>query len=80
MFFIFHHVNRVLELPAHLKVILANMGWAQERESLDRLDPGRLAEKLDHEEVEAESATEQNKWTDTAMELMARRNFELLKS
>ena len=63
-----------------MKEILANTGWAYAREHMEKFDGERLAEKLDNEETETNSATGQNRWTDTAMELTAHQNFELLKS
>ena len=80
VYFIFHHVNRVLELPIRMKEVLANTGWAQIRENLEKFDEGGLNEKLDKEEAEASTVSNQNKWTDMTMELTARQNFELLQS
>ena len=80
VYFIFHHVNRVLELPMRMKEVLANTGWAQVRENLEKFDNGALNEKLNQEESEAKAVTNQNKWTDTTMELTARQNFELIQT
>ena len=80
VYFIFHHVNWVLELPIRMREILANTGWAVVWENMEKLDKGMLIEKLEGEKAETRSATNQNKWTDTAMELTARQNFELLKT
>ena len=63
-----------------MKEVLANTGWAQVRENLEKFDQGRLSEKLDQEETETNAVSSQNKWTDMAMELTARQNFDLLKS
>ena len=80
VYFILHHVNRVLEMPVRLREILANTGWADMRELLENTDEGKLQEKLYQEEAEASAIENQNKWTDMTMELMARHNFELLQS
>ena len=80
VYFIFHHVNRVLELPIRMKEVLANTGWAQIREQLEKSDEGGLEEKPYKEEAEASAIFNQNKWTDMTMELTARQNFELLQS
>ena len=80
VFFIFHHINRVLELPIRMREILANTGWAVVWENMEKLNEGMLIEKLEGEKAETRSATNQNKWTDTAMELTAHQNFELLKT
>ena len=79
VYFIFHHVNRVLELPMRMKEILGNTGWAQIREDLEKFDDGKLNEKLIQEETEVRAVTNQNKWTDTTMELTARHNSELIQ-
>ena len=52
VYFIIHHVNRVLELPVRMKEVLANTGWAQIRENLEKFDDGGLNEKLAQEETE----------------------------
>ena len=80
VYFIIHHVNRVLEMPVCLREILANTGWADMRELLENMDEGKLQEKLYHEEAEASVVENQNKWTNMTMELTARHNFELLQS
>ena len=80
VYFIFHHVNRVLELPIRMKEVLANTGWAQIQEQLEKSDEGGLDEKLYKEEAEASAVSNQNKWTDMTMELTAHQNFELLQS
>ena len=78
--FIFHHINWVLELPIRMKEILANTGWAVVWENMEKLDEGRLNEKLEEEKAETRSVMNQNRWNDTAMEVTARQNFELLKT
>ena len=80
VYFIFHRVNRVLEMPIQLREILANTGWADMRELLENTDEGKLQEKLYQEEAEASAVQNQNKWTDMTMELTARHHFELLQS
>ena len=80
VYFIFHHVNRVLEMPIRIKEVLANTRWAEIREQLENSDEGKLQEKLYQEEAEASAVQNQNKWTDMTMELTARQNFELLQS
>ena len=80
VYFILHHVNRVLEMPIRLREILANTRWADMRELLENTDEGKLQEKLYQEEAEASTVQNQNEWTDMSMELTARHNFELLQS
>ena len=80
VYFIFHHVNQVLELPMRMKEVLANTGWTQIRENLEKFDNDALNEKLDRERSEAKAIANQNKWMDTTMELTARQNFELIQT
>ena len=79
VYFIFHHVNRVLELPMRMKEILGNTGWVQIREDLEKFDNGKLNEKLVQEVTEVRAVANQNEWTDMAMELTARQNFKLIQ-
>ena len=47
VYFIFHHMNQVLELLMWMKEVLANTGWVQVQEKLEKFDEGGLIEKLD---------------------------------
>ena len=78
VYFIFHHMNRVLELPMRMREVLGNTGWARVREHMEKFDDNNLAEKLEKEESERRAVINQNKWTDAAMEMKARQNFDLL--
>ena len=79
VYFIFHHINRVLELPMRMKEVLGNTGWARVREHMETFDDNTLAELLDKEEDYRRAANNQNKWTDAAMEARALQNFNLLR-
>ena len=45
VYFIHHHMNRVLELPIRMKEVLANTGWSHIRDHLEKFNSGALAEK-----------------------------------
>ena len=47
IYFICHHVNKVLELPVHLRHMLENSGWHQERDHLEEHDVGTLVNSLE---------------------------------
>ena len=46
MLFIIRHINKVLELLAHLKEVLDNTGWGWEREYLEKMDLQKLNKGL----------------------------------
>ena len=78
VYFICHHVNKVLELPVCLRHVLENSGWQQGRDHLEEHDVGTLIDSLERESVEADSVDLQNEWTSTGAEVMAWVNFDLL--
>ena len=47
IYFICHHVNKVLELPVRLQHALENSGWQQERDYLEEHDVGTLVDGLE---------------------------------
>ena len=47
VYFICHHVNKVLELPVRLWHVLENSGWQQERDYLEEHDVGTLVNGLE---------------------------------
>ena len=79
VYFICHHVNKVLELPVYLRHMLENSGWQRERDHLEEHDVGTLVDDLERESVEADSVNLQNEWTLTGAEVMAWVNFDLLR-
>ena len=79
VYFICHHVNKVLELPVRLRHVLENLGWLQERDHLEEHDVGTLVDGLERESVEVDSVDLQNEWTSTGAEVTARVNFDLLR-
>ena len=79
IYFICHHVNKVLELPVRLRHVLENSGWQRERDYLEEHDVGTLVDGLERESVEADSVDLQNEWTSTGAEVMAWVNFDLLR-
>ena len=79
IYFICHHVNKVLELPVHLRHVLENSGWQRERDYLEEHDVGTLVDGLERESVEADSVDLQNEWTSTGAEVTVRINFDLLR-
>ena len=79
VYFICHHVNKVLELPVRLRHVLENSGWQRERDHLEEHDVGTLVDSLEQESVEADSVDLQNEWTSTDAEVTARVNFDLLR-
>ena len=79
VYFICHHVNKVLELPVRLQYVLKNSGWQWERDHLEEHDVGTLVDGLERESVEADSVDLQNEWTLTGAEVTARVNFDLLR-
>ena len=79
VYFICHHVNKVLELLVCLRHVLENSGWQQERDHLEEHDVGTLVDGLEQESVEANSVDLQNEWTSTSTEVTARVNFDLLR-
>ena len=79
VYFICHHVNKVLELPVRLQHMLENSGWQRERDHLEEHDVGTLVDGLERESVEADSIDLQNEWTSTGAEVTARVNFDLLR-
>ena len=46
VYFICHHVNKVLELLVHLRHLLENSGWQRERDHLEEHDVGTLIDGL----------------------------------
>ena len=78
IYFICHHVNKVLELPVHLRHVLENLGWQRERNYLEEHDVGTLVDGLERENVEVDSIDLQNEWTLTGTEVTAWVNFDLL--
>ena len=62
IYFICHHVNKVLELPVRLRHVLMNSGWQRERDHLEEHDVGTLVNSLERESVEADSVHLQNEW------------------
>ena len=79
VYFICHHVNKVLELPVRLRHVLENSGWQRERDYLEEHDVGTLVDGLEGESVEADSVDLQNEWTSTGTEVTVRVNFDLLR-
>ena len=79
VYFICHHVNKVLELPVRLRHMLENSGWQREWDYLEEHDVGTLVDSLERESVEADSVDLQNEWTSTGAEVTARVNFDLLR-
>ena len=79
VYFICHHVNKVLELPVCLRHMLENSGWQRERDHLEEHDVGTLVDGLERESVEADSVDLQNEWTLTGAEVTAWVNFDLLR-
>ena len=79
IYFICHHVNKVLELLVRLQHVLENSGWQRERDHLEEHDVGTLVDGLEQESVEADSVDLQNGWTSTGAEVTARVNFDLLQ-
>ena len=79
IYFICHHVNKVLELPVCLRHVLENSGWQRERDYLEEHDVGTLVDGLERESVEADSVDLQNEWTSTGAEVTAQVNFDLLR-
>ena len=79
VYFICHHVNKVLELPVCLRHVLENSGWQRERDHLEEHDVGTLIDGLERESVEADSIDLQNEWTSTGAGVMVRVNFDLLR-
>ena len=55
VYFICHHVNKVLELPVYLRHVLENSGWQREWDHLEEHDVGTLVDGLERESVEADS-------------------------
>ena len=49
VYFICHHVNKVLELPVRLRHVLENLGWQRERDYLEEHDVGTLVDGLERE-------------------------------
>ena len=47
VYFICHHVNKVLELPVHLRHVLENSGWQREWDYLEEHDVGTLVNGLE---------------------------------
>ena len=79
IYFICHHVNKVLELPVRLRHMLENSGWQREWDHLEEHDVGTLVNGLERESVEVDSVDLQNEWTSTGAEVTARVNFDLLQ-
>ena len=79
MYFIYHHVNKVLELSVRLRRVLENSGWQREWDHLEEHDVGTLVDSLDREGVEADTVVLQNEWMSSTAEVMARANFDLLR-
>ena len=79
VYFICHHVNKVLELPVRLRHVLENSGWQREWDHLEEHDVGTLVDGLERESVEADSVDLQNEWTSTGAEVTARVNLDLLR-
>ena len=79
VYFICHHVNKVLELPVRLRHVLKNSGWQRERDYLEEHGVGTLIDGLEQESVEADSVDLQNEWTSTGAEVTAQVNFHLLQ-
>ena len=79
VYFICHHVNKVLELPVRLRHVLENLGWQRERDHLEEHDVRTLVDGLEQESVEADSIDLQNEWTSTGAEVTAWVNFDLLR-
>ena len=79
VYFICHHVNKVLELPAHLRHVLENSRWQRERDHLEEHDVGTLVDGLERESDEADSVDLQNEWTLTGTEVTVWVNFDLLR-
>ena len=78
VYFICHHVNKVLELLVRLGHVLENSGWQRERDHLEEHDVGTLVNGLEQESVEADSVDLQNEWTLTGTEVTVWVNFDLL--
>ena len=78
VYFICHHVNKVLELPVRLWHVLENSGWQREWDYLEEHDVGTLVDGLERESVEADSVNLQNEWTSTSAEVTVWVNFDLL--
>ena len=78
VYFICHHVNKVLELPVCLRHMLENSGWQREQDHLEEHDVRTLVNGLERESVEVDSVDLQNKWTSTGAEVTAWVNFDLL--
>ena len=79
VYFICHHVNKVLELPVRFRHVLENLGWQRERDYLEEHDVETLIDGLEQESVEADSVDLQNEWTLTGAEVTVRVNFDLLR-
>ena len=79
VYFICHHVNKVLELPVRLRHVLENSGWQRERDHLEEHDVGTLVDGLERESVEADSIDLQNEWTSTSAGVTVQVNFDLLQ-
>ena len=79
VYFICHHVNKVLELPVRLLHVLENSGWQREQDHLEEHDVGTLVDGPERESVEADSVDLQNEWTSTGAEVTAWVNFDLLQ-
>ena len=79
VYFICHHVNKVLELPVCLRHVLKNSGWQREWDHLEEHDVRTLVDGLERESVEADSVDLQNEWTSTGAEVTAQVNFDLLR-
>ena len=79
VYFICHHVNKVLELPVRLRHMLEHSGWPREWDYLEEHDVGTLVDGLERESVEADSVDLQNEWTSTGTEVTAWVNFDLLR-
>ena len=47
VYFICHHVNKVLELPVPLRHVLENLGWQRERDHLEEHDVRTLVNGLE---------------------------------
>ena len=47
VYFICHHVNKVLELPVSLRHMLENSGWQREQDHLEEHDVGTLVDGLE---------------------------------
>ena len=47
IYFICHHVNKVLELPVRLRHVLENSGWQREWDYLEEHDVGTLVDGLE---------------------------------